>query len=422
MIWLYLLMAVLAGSWLAQAALTIGYHFVLKRPRRPLIDDASAPKATVVLCLRGGDPFLKDCVAGLLNQDYPNYRVRFVIDSSQDQALPVVSAVLAQHAFERYEVMTLADPLPTCGLKCSSLAQAIAGLLEQDVAQSPHDFVALLDADVIPHRTWLRELATGLQPSDVGAVTGNRWYMPDQISLGAMTRHIWNAAAIVQMYFYNIAWGGTLAIKLDSIRRAELLRWWTQALCEDTMTHSKLATIGQRLQFVPSLMMVNREDVSLSRLTPWISRQLLTTRLYHPHWNLVLFHGLSSAAQVLWGWGMCLFFLVQGNWLLGLVAGVTMVVYQLALCWLLPWISSPVEAIVAARGESVTWRERLTFWDMVKAVVVTQWVYTWALVACLFTRRVQWRGILYQVDGKWQIGMLGYKPYQPETIANHESL
>lgn len=422
MTWLIVLVVVLSISWLSQAALTIGYHLVLRRWQVPLIDDTAAPPAMVVLCLRGGDPFLTACIEGLLNQDYPGYRVRFMVDSPQDPSLSIVKQSVAQHGFDRYEILTLANPLATCTLKCSSLAQAIGDLVNEERESVAGEFVALLDADVIPHRSWLRELATGLQPHAVGAVTGNRWYMPDEPSLGALTRHIWNAAAIVQMYFYRIAWGGTLAIKVDSIRRAELLSWWTKAMCEDTMTHAKLKAIGQRVDIVPSLMMVNRENVSLRRLTPWIRRQLLTTRLYHPYWSLVLLHGIGSAAQVLVGWGLCLAYFVQGNWLLAGGCAAAMIVYQTALNSLLPWIASPVEAILRARGEECDWRRNLKATSMMQALFITQWVYTWALISCIFTFRFEWRGINYRVDGPWQIHMLGYKPYQPEPTPQTESL
>ena len=427
MIALLILVAILLISWLAQAALTMIYHQVLSGWQVPLLEDAQLPPAVVVLCLRGGDPFLSQCIDGLLTQEYPGYRVRFMVDSEHDPSLPIVRAGIARHRFERYEILTLADPLSTCGLKCSGLAQAIGDLIGADSrgvdsrAAEP-GFVALLDADTIPHRSWLRELATGLAPEDVGAVTGNRWYMPDSPTLGALTRHLWNAAAIVQMYVYKIAWGGTLAIKLDSIRRADLLASWCKALCEDTMTHEQLAMIGQRLVFVPSLMMVNREDVSLARLTPWIGRQLLTTRLYHPHWSLVLLHGILSALLPLSCLLTSMWFAWQGNWLLAVATLGSLLLYQVALMSLLPWIARPIESILQARGESTNWQSQVTWFEMFWGTLVTQWIYTQALISCQFTRQVQWRGIDYRVDGRWQIRMLGYKPYQPEPTEMNESL
>ena len=41
-------------------------------------------------------------------------------------------------------------------------------------------------------------------------------------------------------------------------------------------------------------MMVNREDCGLDACRRWISRQLLTMRLYHPLWPLVLLHGFGT--------------------------------------------------------------------------------------------------------------------------------
>ena len=95
-------------------------------------------------------------------------------------------------------------------------------------------------ADTIPHRTWLRELAAALADEQVGAATGNRWYMPQQPTWGSLVRLFWNAAAIVQMWFYGIAWGGTLAVKTKVFRESDLLERWGNAFCEDTMTFAAL--------------------------------------------------------------------------------------------------------------------------------------------------------------------------------------
>ncbi len=59
--------------------------------------------------------------------------------------------------------------------------------------------------------------------------------MPIASSWGALVRYLWNAAAIVQMYWYEIAWGGTLAVKRKAIEKAGLLERWRHAFCEDTM-------------------------------------------------------------------------------------------------------------------------------------------------------------------------------------------
>lgn len=406
---LLVLAITLVASLLIQFLLVLGFVRRLRQWKVELLSDEVCPAAAVILCLRGGDPFLARCIDGLMTQDYPNFRIYFMVDHPQDPAVMILQSALAKHAFDRYEIQPLANPLASCSLKCSSLLQAISSLPQST------EFVALLDADTIPHSSWLRELATALAPSDVGAATGNRWYMPDRLSQGALIRYVWNAAAVVQMYWYRIAWGGTLAIKLDSISRAGLVDRWRTSLCEDTMLRRQLAKIGQRIAFVPSLMMINREDCTVDSFVRWVKRQLLTAKLYHPLWGAVVGHGISSAAVLLWGWAMTFVLLFQSDWLRGVAVGVGMLVFQVSLTAMLPWIDSAVKAIVQARGESVAWNADLGWLRFARAVWSTQWVYTWALVGCLFMRRVEWRGVEYDVAGPWKIQLLEYRPFQPEA-------
>ena len=132
----------------------------------------------MVLCLRGSDPFLQQTLENVLRQDYPRYSVRVVIDSYEDPAWQVVVQVVARSPAITPEVVVLTDRLETCSLKCSALVQVLSDLDES------YEILALLDADTLPHPTWLRELATPLADPMIGASTGNRWYMPTMVSRG----------------------------------------------------------------------------------------------------------------------------------------------------------------------------------------------------------------------------------------------
>lgn len=420
---LALFSAILLASWGIQAFLVAGFVACLRRKGDALLSDEMAPPALVVLCLRGGDPFLQHCVSGLLKQDYPNYRVKFMVDHKADPALAILQSCLDDVEFSNYQIEFLTKPLTTCSLKCSSLIQAVEPELRSfDEELDDGRFIALLDADTIPHDTWLRELATPLQLPRIGATTGNRWYMPERPTPGALVRYLWNAAAIVQMYWYGIAWGGTLAIKLSAIREANLIQLWGQALCEDTMLRRQLGRIGRRVQFVPSLMMVNREDCTLSDLVPWISRQLLTARLYHPYWYAVVFHGLTSMGLLILGCVLVGWLLISGAWVAASIAAAAVTFYQLAVASLLPWIDSAVRYRACMQGEDSSNSLVANPLRIVVAIVLTQGVYFWALMKCIFARKISWRGIQYQIDSRWQIRMLAYRRLQGSTEDSLNSL
>jgi cellulose synthase/poly-beta-1,6-N-acetylglucosamine synthase-like glycosyltransferase len=400
-----LMLATTIGISLAiQGWLVLGFCARMRSPKRQLLADAQCPQAEVVVCLRGGDPFLHRCVDAVLRQDYPRYRVLFVVDHECDPALGILRASLAQTNPSNHEVQFLSQPRSTCSLKCSSLVQAYRSLLPET------EFLAQLDADTIPHRSWLRELATGLAEENIGAVTGNRWYAPENPTQGALVRHVWNAAAIVQMSWYRIAWGGTLAIKTSVIRDAKLEEHWSLALCEDTMLSSHLAKIGKRVEFTPSLIMTNREDCTIRSFLPWVTRQLLTARLYHRAWPLVVVHGIASAAILIAGWCWASVLAVMGQVWHAAAVAVVMVAFQLVLLLLVRWIGRAVESALAREGRAERWdRPGILRWFWV--VTITQGVYSWALVRCLASRSTNWRGIVYRVAGPWRITMDRYQPY-----------
>jgi cellulose synthase/poly-beta-1,6-N-acetylglucosamine synthase-like glycosyltransferase len=94
----------LALAWTIFLALLLILQLALKtrvirhmrQPLSPLIEDANCPPAIVVLCLRGGDPFLHHSLGRLIHQDYPRYRVRIVVDSPEDSAQAILSEAIGE--------------------------------------------------------------------------------------------------------------------------------------------------------------------------------------------------------------------------------------------------------------------------------------------------------------------------------------
>lgn len=406
----------LIGSALGQALLAIGFVWRLWGFKRKLIANEQAPRAVVVLCLRGGDPFLRDCLQGLLQQDYPNYEIRLVVDHRDDPAMIVVNDFVVDEQSPPLHVEYLAQPSDRCSLKCSSVVQAVRGIDEEV------EFIALIDADTIAHASWLRELATALEDDRVGAATGNRWYMPRNVSQAALIRYAWNAAAIVQMYWYQIAWGGTLAIKTSVLRQTDLLDRWSQAFCEDTMLFTHLKKSGLRLAFVPSLMMVNREDCDLRGYFSWVRRQLLTARLYHPAWTAVAAHGVMTtvgplAALGIGTWAWLADEQVAAVSILGSLLG-----YQLVLMLTLVPMEYAVRRIVAARGGQTAWLGIVGALKAMLAILLTQVVYGAALFSASRMRQVDWRGIHYRFDKSGKVQLAAYKKYAPPPTTTDTSL
>jgi cellulose synthase/poly-beta-1,6-N-acetylglucosamine synthase-like glycosyltransferase len=198
------------------------------------LPDDQLPRAAVLLSIRGADPSLRLCLEGLLAQDYPDYDIRIVVDNAADPAWEIVRAVVADHPVRSVTISLLETRFGTCALKLSALIQSIRALDES------YGVVATIDADVVPHRSWLRDLATPFADPRVGAATGVRWYMPVRRNLGTMVRYLWNAGAVTQMAAFRIPWGGSMAYRAELFRTTDLLRRWQHSFCEDAGTTALL--------------------------------------------------------------------------------------------------------------------------------------------------------------------------------------
>ena len=395
-----------AGIVAVYTVLALGFAFVPALAKPKPCPTAQCPKTAVILCLRGADPFLETCIRALLNQDYPRFEVRIVVDDDRDPAWGVVRRAID----ERNESRVVAAPLKhlgtACSLKCCSVVQAIREL------DGSFEVIALLDADTIPHPMWLRELVAPLTDPKVGAATGNRWYMPDEPNLASLVRYVWNAAAVVLMYWLKIAWGGTLAVKRSAIERADLLAKWRNAFCEDTMLYRMLRKHGLRQVFVPSLMMVNRESCDFPGFCRWVSRQLLTARLYHPGWPAVVVHGFGSSIVPLLTLGVLLTALVRSEYAAVAWSLAGLVLFELGSMLLLAAYEGAVRRAVAQRGEATRWLTPMGFVLLPIAVIATQMVYPVTLLRAMLIRKVEWRGVSYRIDGPWKIHLEAHPPFR----------
>ncbi|MBC8868385.1 MAG: glycosyltransferase family 2 protein [Planctomycetes bacterium] len=400
---------VLLGLIVAQGVPVVGYLCALRRFHRKRLDDEDCPKAAVILCVRGADPFLKDCLAGLSRQDYPQYEVHVVVDCQDDPAWELVEQVAKREEAAHVRVHALTERRRSCSLKISGVLQAVAELDES------HRIVALLDSDTVPHPSWLRELVAPLADDRVGVSSGNRWYMPQQMTWGSLVRYLWNSAAVVHMYWYGIAWGGSLATRTSLLRETDLLQRLGHAFGEDSTICRCARRERLRVAFVPSLTMVNREVCSVSGFFHFLQRQLLTVRLHNPWWWAVVGHGIATSAALATGFVVLAAALVLGCWEAVGCSAAALALYYVSMIVLMVMTESCVKRIVLARNEPARWLTPGRYVRLALAIPLTQVVYAAGLTVTLFARRHRWRGVLYLFGAGSRVRVVDDRPYEPEA-------
>lgn len=382
---------VLFAVWLALVGVVNAYLLwrMLRRLCRddgPLLPDDECPPALVVLCLRGGDPFLHRTLARLAEQDYPRYRVRIMLDSDRDEAGTCVRDALGATPDERFEVLTLVERRSTCTFKMSGILEATRAL--------PPDVrvVALLDGDSVLHRSWLRELATPLVRGRADVVTGNRWYVPQRTTLGNLVRFWWSAFALPLMYVLRFPFGGGMAVRPELIQDVRLRERIGHAFSEDTTIGQFVDEQGGRVLFQRSLLVNNGEDVTLQGFFNFDTRQLLAVKMQHSGWVWLGGQGLLNSVMVVYP-------LLRGvwsfePWVIALFRVVLVCI--LAQGFLQDWA---VRRVLRQRGEKLAW---WTPWRIVVSLLglmLLPFYHVTATFRAYLTRRIVWRGVQYRLGG-----------------------
>ncbi len=283
----------LALMTLLQALLLWKYVSRLRDSQGANKGGSTYPPVVAILCLRGADPFLRDCILRLLSCDYPQLRVRVVVDSASDPALPMVRGVLAERNDPRAELMVLRERREFCSGKVSGLLFATENL--------PPDceVVAWIDGDSLLHSSAIHELVNGLNDPTVGAVSGNRWYFPTNASLSGLTRMSWNAFAVPTMNMFGIMWGGCMAARASDMKDSRLRNKLANSFIEDSAVASFVHATGRKTRMLGTCILLNRESTSLKDYYRFSTRQLFTVRIDHSNWKWLAIHMLALNATLL---------------------------------------------------------------------------------------------------------------------------
>lgn len=393
------------------AAMALAWGGFAWRCRHPYPAPHPLPVVAVVLSLRGADPSLQACLAGVLAQDYPAYQVHIVVDSAADPAHAVVASVLARGHAPNAEVHVdiRRDRSEHCSLKLSAQRQVLTRL-DEAVA-----VVAFLDADSVPAADWLRVMVAPFADPLVGAATGIRWAAPADAGLGTLACYVFNGLTFPQRYLYRIPWGGSLAVRKSALHRSGLIDYWSRCFCEDTSAYGPLRAAGLRLAFVPAATQINSEPSELAGAGYFMLRQLVCVRLHHVYWLRLLG---ANAATVVSFLIACLLALLGAVGAVQSMLGTATQLWKLTAFAIIPalYCAGLIGALTV--GDHLVRRivkappRPAGLPRLVLAILVALHYTTLGLFKAQFARSIDWRGITYDIEGRDRIRMRTYRPYR----------
>ena len=337
---------------------------------------ASLPLATVIVPVKGDDPGLRENLAVLAAQEYPDYELIVVAHRAADipaGVLPARVRVVLSHAWE-----------PATGEKVLNLRTAVR------FARKNSALLAFADSDGRVSRTWLRALAAPLAASTpdapVGASTGYRWYAPEPPDFWSLMRSVWDA--VIGGTFgpgsNAFAWGGSMAIRRETFYAIRVPDFWRETVSDDYALSDAVRRAGLQIVFAPGALAVSAGRTGGREFLAWARRQLTITRVYRPRlWWTAL------AAHIFYCGGMAAAIVAS-------IHGSRGAEWAL-LAQLSPGMLKGANRATLAKAELPeykAWFDRHA-WVHTLWVPLATWVWLVVLGASAFGNRIEWRGNRY---------------------------
>ena len=328
--------------WAIQALFAVRnvYMFLRREKRYAKRDTATpyTPPAVVIVPVKGNHDLLAH-LRGLLEQDYPQYRLIFAVESMDDPAYRAIRDFCSTR-MEFARILAMGRPsgnrispgLVNVTLVSAGLAQNQAQKLHNQLAAlgtlTSHDEVVVFaDADAVMSSHWLRQLVEPLGKPGIGLTTAWRWLVPMRGGMASSFTSIINSSIVTLMGrdHRTRAWGGSMATRREVLKTIGMPKPWTGVFNDDVTLSNAVRDAGLRVYLVPNLLVASDADYTWASAFEFGRRQYLHGRYYVGlQWlwapvgtTLYLAGFLSALIKTLsftpgWGWALGTLVLVMG--------------------------------------------------------------------------------------------------------------
>ncbi len=370
-------LAVMAAQVLVLAALfLLGQRHVRGGDGPEAMPAGKAPRAAVIVPLTGDAPGMREAIASLLDQDYPDFTVIFVTAREDDPAVSLVREVTVR---DDRAMHVLAGPAEACGQKNHNILAGIRAAATAEV------FVFCDSTHRAGDRRFVTNLVAPIARGDAAMTSGFHKIVPEDFRTGTLGMLMTCMALHLMQPVRAITqpWGGAMAISRQAFDRFGLRKLWGANIVDDFSMGPYLHRFGVAAWPVASACLETPlAGMTLARWDVWLTRQLLYLKFcIPPGWlaSIVAVFVLSAppvmAAGILLGW--------LGGWAgNGLAMGTLLYVAAfLGLSLLYRRLSPrPVPLLPWLRG-----------------YVATFLMLAWSFGRTFTTNTMSWRGIDYRV-------------------------
>jgi ceramide glucosyltransferase len=378
--------------WLAAQAVSVLAVLVfcasLGRPPRL----SRVPRVAVLVAVKGHNVQLDPFLRSLFDQDYPDYRVVFAVESLDD---PAVAALAPwRERLGSRVTLVVAGLSVDEGQKTTNLLAAVSRLEPSD------EVIVLADADIVADRSWISELVAPLTNGKADLVSGFTWVVaadrrPATFLLASIAAAL---STFPRLPFLNAAWGGSTALTRQTFDRLGVTTAWRGTLSDDLQLTAIAQRARCRIAAPPGVLpRTLGYTAGFAAVAAQARRWYMLVRVYLPATYVLMLIGATFIAS---GWVTAL---------AGAVGGSALARNVFAGALVCAALRDAGRAILVTRlwGRAGL-RDNLAFLLVEPLIApiasVSNAAFAWSALAM---RRTTWAGITYELQAPQKVKVVG---------------
>jgi len=358
------------------------------------------PVALFIPC-KNLDRRFEENIMSFLNQDYEHYSLFFIVEDKKD---PAYEPLCKLRDNNRQNPKALNVQVLVAG-RARLGGQKIHNLLYAYHRIPPDtEVLAFADSDICVRPDWLSHLVHPLRKNGTGLASGYRWFVPASANPASVALSVINGkvAQLLGYTRYNQAWGGSMAITVETFRRLEIETLWQKALSDDLTLSRAVKKAGKSVEFVPSCLVASYEQTVWRELFEFGRRQFIITKVAAPGtWWFGLLSTLYS------------FF---GSWIpAGLAIYAAVTAHQnVVLYTAVPVVFFAGQLTRAILRQAMVRKILKQHWPKLKTAAAADILLFWfwtplmliLILSSAFGRTIYWRGIRYKLTSATETEIL----------------
>jgi cellulose synthase/poly-beta-1,6-N-acetylglucosamine synthase-like glycosyltransferase len=216
--------------------------------------------ALVMVPCKGVDYSMRQNLQSLKEQNFRNYKLVGIVDSSDDPSVPYLKEA-------GIEIIVSEYPCMKCSGKVRALSTAISRYTDYHV-------YVIADSDITVGKQWLEGLMNPLSNPKYGAATTFPVFYPE----GGFWSHFKSAWGIVgksmmQSRITRFGWGGSLAFRKSLLDDPKNLSFFSESVSDDTAITKICKERGLEIFYSRDSEPVVKSPDNFSQMIEWSNRQ-----------------------------------------------------------------------------------------------------------------------------------------------------